>query len=58
MVHQAIDQGVHHADRYLLDVATPLFDTHDMQHAVNLLLTHGAREFIAGHRDLVSFEGR
>lgn len=57
LVHHATDHGLRDTDRYLLDTATPLFDTHDMQHAVNLLLTHGARKFIAGHGTLVSFEG-
>jgi enoyl-CoA hydratase/carnithine racemase len=57
LVHRATDHGPSDADHYLLDTATPLFDTHDMQNAVNLLLTHGAREFMARHHTLVSFQG-
>jgi enoyl-CoA hydratase/carnithine racemase len=58
LVHHATDHGVRHADRYLLDEATPLFATRDMQHAVELLLEHGARDFIANHDQLMTFEGR
>jgi enoyl-CoA hydratase/carnithine racemase len=58
LVHHATDHGVRQADRYLLDEATPLFATRDMQHAVDLLLTHGAREFMANHDRLMSFDGR
>jgi hypothetical protein len=47
LVHHATDHGVRETDGYLLDAATPLFATRDMQHAVDLLLTHGAREFMA-----------
>jgi enoyl-CoA hydratase/carnithine racemase len=58
LVHHASDHGVRDADRFLLDAAPPLFATHDMQRAVGLLLTHGAREFIANHEQLMSFDGR
>lgn len=58
LVHHATDRGVRETDRYLLDAATPLFATNDMQHAVDLLLTHGARKFMADHGQLISFEGR
>jgi enoyl-CoA hydratase/carnithine racemase len=56
LVHHATDQGVRETDRYLLDAATPLFATRDLQHAVNLLLAQGAREFMARHDEVV-FEG-
>jgi enoyl-CoA hydratase/carnithine racemase len=49
--------GPREADRYLLDAATPLFESHDMQHAVGELLSHGARKFRANHDQLV-FENR
>lgn len=58
IVHHAVDHGVRQADRYILDEATPLFATDDMQGAVGALLTHGAREFVAKHDRLVSFTGR
>lgn len=32
--------------------------THYMQHAVELLLTTGARKFMANHDQLISFQGR
>ncbi len=58
LVHHATDHGARETDRYLLDAATPLFATRDMQHAVDLLLTHGARKFMSSHDQLMSFEGR
>ena len=58
LVHHAVDHGVRQADRYLIDTATPLFASRDMQHAVGLLLTHGARDFIANYHTLVNFEGK
>lgn len=58
LVHHATDHGVRETDRYLLDAATPLFATDDMQHAVDLLLTCGARNFMADHDRLISFTGR
>jgi enoyl-CoA hydratase/carnithine racemase len=57
LVHHASDRGVRATDRYLLDAATPLFATNDMQHAVDLLLRQGARKFMARHHEVV-FEGR
>lgn len=58
LVHHATDHGVRETDGYLLDVATPLFATRDMQQAVELLLTHGARKFMANHDQLMAFDGR
>ncbi len=57
LVRHALDHGSRQADGYLLDVATPLFESRDMQYAVDLLLTQGARQFIQNHADVV-FEGR
>lgn len=57
LVHHATDYGVRRTDDYLLDTATPLFATDDMQRAVGQLLTQGAREFMAGRDELI-FEGR
>jgi hypothetical protein len=41
----------------VLDEATSLYETRDMQHAVGLLLEQGARDFIQNHREVV-FDGR
>jgi hypothetical protein len=49
--------GPRQADRYLLDAATPVFDTRDMQHAVGLMLSQGSRKFLQNHADVV-FEGK
>jgi enoyl-CoA hydratase/carnithine racemase len=57
LVRHALDHGSRQADGYLLDVATPLLESRDMQYAVDLLLTQGARQFIQNHADVV-FEGR
>lgn len=58
LVHRAANCGVYATDDALPDLAAPLFDTADMQRAVESLLTHGARKFTADHHELVSFEGR
>lgn len=57
LVRHALDHGSRQADGYLLDVATLLLESRDMQYAVDLLLTQGARQFIQNHVDVV-FEGR
>ena len=57
LLRHALDQGSRQADRYLLDVAPPLLESRDMQYAVGLLLTQGARKFIQNHAEVV-FEGR
>jgi enoyl-CoA hydratase/carnithine racemase len=36
------DSGIRAADDMIIDIATPLFETHDMQHGVTTLLEHGA----------------
>ena len=57
LLRHALEQGSRPADRYLLDVATPLLESRDMKYAVDLLLTQGARKFIQNHAE-VMFEGR
>jgi enoyl-CoA hydratase/carnithine racemase len=57
LLRRALDQGSRQADRYLLDVAPGLLESRDMQYAVELLLTQGARKFIQNHAEVV-FEGR
>jgi enoyl-CoA hydratase/carnithine racemase len=57
IVHYSLMYGPRQADRYLLDAATPVFATRDMQHAVGLMLSQGAREFMKNHDDVV-FEGK
>jgi enoyl-CoA hydratase/carnithine racemase len=57
LVRYGLAHGPREADRYLLDAATPLFESHDMQHAVGELLSQGARAFRANHDQLV-FENR
>jgi len=57
VLRHALEQGSRRADRYLLDVAPPLLESRDMQYAVGLLLTQGARKFIQNHAEVV-FEGR
>jgi enoyl-CoA hydratase/carnithine racemase len=57
IVHYSLTYGPRQADLYLLDAATPVFATRDMQHAVGLMLSQGAREFMKNHDDVV-FEGK
>lgn len=57
LVHHALAHGPRQADRYLLDAATPLFESRDMQHGVGLLLSQGSRRFLQNHGDVV-FEGK
>lgn len=57
IVQYSLMYGPRQADRYLLDAATPVFDTRDMQHAVGLMLEQGSRKFLQNH-DSVVFEGK
>jgi len=57
LLRHALDHGSRPADRYLLDVAPDLLESRDMQYAVDLLLTQGARKFIQNHAEVI-FEGR
>jgi enoyl-CoA hydratase/carnithine racemase len=43
LVREYLDVGVRSADRVILDIAAPLFETHDMQHGVRSLLDAGAK---------------
>lgn len=54
LVRAYLDGGIRAADRLILDVATPLFDSEDMQGGVATLLEYGAREF----RGKMTFQGR
>jgi enoyl-CoA hydratase/carnithine racemase len=54
LVSAYLESGVLAADRQILDVATPLFETEDRQRNVSTLLEHGARE----QRERSHFEGR
>lgn len=53
LIRAWLDGGIVNADRVILDVATPLFETRDMQHNVKTLLSEGARN----QRANASFEG-
>ncbi|MGV9853468.1 enoyl-CoA hydratase/isomerase family protein [Streptomyces sp. NPDC003442] len=57
LVHYSLAHGPRQADRFLLDAATPVFETRDMQHAVGLMLEQGSRKFLHNHADVV-FEGQ
>jgi enoyl-CoA hydratase/carnithine racemase len=54
LISAYLENGMLAADREILDVATPLFETRDMQANVRTLLEHGARE----QRQRARFEGR
>ena len=53
LVRFALAQGSREADRYMEQIAPPLFVGHDMPLAVDYLLTHGARKFRADHDEIV-----
>ncbi|GAA4147884.1 enoyl-CoA hydratase/isomerase family protein [Actinomadura keratinilytica] len=57
LVAHTLAHGSRQADRFLLDAATPLFESRDMRHAVGLMLSLGSRKFMATHDEVV-FEGR
>lgn len=57
LVRRALAADSRAADQLVLDEATSLYDTSDMQKAVSFLLDHGAREFRKNHH-LIEFEGR
>jgi hypothetical protein len=57
MVRQALTNDSRSADRFVLDEATVVFETQDMQNAVGALLEQGARKFRADHHEFV-FDGR
>jgi enoyl-CoA hydratase/carnithine racemase len=57
MVRHALANDSRSADRFVLDEATVVFETRDMQNAVGALIGQGARKFRANHHEIV-FEGR
>lgn len=57
LVRHALAHDSRAADRLVLDDATSLYETGDMQNAVSYLVEHGARKFRANHHEIV-FEGR
>jgi enoyl-CoA hydratase/carnithine racemase len=46
LVRAALDGGVREADQLIPVIAAPLFETYDMQHGVDTLLEHGARNMV------------
>lgn len=54
LVRAHLDAGIRTADEQILDLAAPLFETHDMQHGVKTLLRVGAKDVTAHTR----FTGR
>jgi enoyl-CoA hydratase/carnithine racemase len=57
MIRHALMDNSRAADRFVLDEATSLYQTRDMQNAVDQLLQQGARKFMANHHE-IQFEGR
>jgi enoyl-CoA hydratase/carnithine racemase len=57
IIRHALTHNSRTTDPVVLDEATALYETRDMQHAVGLLLKQGARDFIQNHHE-VAFEGR
>jgi enoyl-CoA hydratase/carnithine racemase len=57
IVQHSLAHGPREADRFVLDAATPLFESRDMQYAVKLMLEKGPRKYFAEH-DSVVFEGK
>ena len=56
LVRHALAHDSRAADRLVLDEATSLYDSNDMQNAVGYLVEHGARAFRTNHH-LITFEG-
>ena len=54
MVRAWLDSGIVTADRLILDVGTPVFESKDMIRNVDTLLEHGARS----QRENARYEGR
>jgi enoyl-CoA hydratase/carnithine racemase len=57
IIRHALTHNSRTADRLVLDEATRLYETRDMQNAVGHLLEQGARKFMQNHHEIV-FEGR
>ena len=56
IIRHALAHDSRSADAFVLDEATPLFESKDMQGAINFLLTEGARRFANNH-DEIRFDG-
>jgi hypothetical protein len=54
MVRAWLDSGIVAADRLVLDVGTPVFESQDMIRNVDTLLEHGARS----QRENAVYEGK
>jgi enoyl-CoA hydratase/carnithine racemase len=57
LIRNALTHDSRSTDRLVLDEATRLYETRDMQNAVGHLLEQGARKFMQNHHEIV-FEGR
>ena len=57
IIRHALTHNSRATDAVVLDEATSLYETRDMQNAVGILLEQGARKFIQNHHEVV-FEGR
>jgi enoyl-CoA hydratase/carnithine racemase len=57
MVRHALTHDSRSADGFVLDEATSLFETRDMQNAVGYLIEHGSRRFRSQHHE-IDFQGR
>ncbi len=53
-IRKFLDEGVEAADRLLLEVGPPLFDSHDFVHGVEVMVKHGSKAF----RGLAEFTGK
>jgi enoyl-CoA hydratase/carnithine racemase len=52
LVRAYLDTGIRSADSLCLDIAPPLFESHDMQHGVHTVLTLGAKKVAENTRFL------
>lgn len=57
LVRRALESGSRAADQLVLDEATSLYESEDLQNAVGYLLRHGSRKFRTDHHEIV-FDGR
>lgn len=57
LIKHSSTYGIRAADQYNVENATYLFESADMQKAVNFMLTEGPRRFIQNHDEII-FEGR
>jgi len=57
MIRHALTHNSRATDQFVLDEATSLYETSDLQNAVGYLLEHGARKFHKNHHEII-FQGR